>query len=66
MTGSFTRISFRTLGTSPKKKRAKMPAETPKPVAMPPLLMSDVSNAVRELSTMGIWCDRRGLRFSLF
>jgi hypothetical protein len=29
-------MSFRTLGTSPKKKMAKMPAETPKPAAMEP------------------------------
>jgi hypothetical protein len=35
--GSFWRISLRTRGTSPKKKRAKTPALTPKVAAMEPL-----------------------------
>lgn len=37
MTGILERMSFRTLGTSAKKNRANIPAETPKPAAMLPL-----------------------------
>lgn len=37
MSGILIRMSFRTLGTSLKKKRAKMPPAAPKPAAIPPL-----------------------------
>lgn len=40
MTGMFIKISFRTRGTSPKKKTAKMPAVAPKAEAIVPLYLS--------------------------
>ncbi len=47
--GNLVMMSLRTLGTSPKKKRAKMPAEAPNPAATPPLVERLVSylHAVR-------------------
>ena len=40
MTGTFCRMSFLTFGTSAKKNKANMPAETPKPARVPPYLIA--------------------------
>ena len=42
--GSLERISWRTLGTSPKKKTAKIPAAAPKPPRVMPLLCCQYSS----------------------
>jgi hypothetical protein len=48
-------MSFRTLGTSAKKKRAKMPAAAPKPAAMPPLFGERCWVSVRDLDASRTW-----------